>query len=201
VIVARIIRRLARGIVREMARRWLTTLLALVMLAGGVWSLWSRGMIPGAPAVGGLPGMERSASAATSDVREMTIDEIRPARGGRQLELVLKEKGGNRHLVMGVGEGEAMAIASDMGNRKANPPVTYDLMRTLIQELGGSVNRVVVSNVTETTFYAKVVMNAADRQIEVESRPSDAIALALRSKAPIFAETSVLDKAGRVNPG
>ena len=76
--------------------------------------------------------------------------------------------------------------------------MTYDLMRSMIKELGGQISRVIVNNVTDTTFYAKVVMNSEGRQIEIDSRPSDAIALALRAKAPIFAEGSVLDKAGVV---
>jgi bifunctional DNase/RNase len=85
-------------------------------------------------------------------------------------------------------------------NRQArlqvDPPTSYDLMRSLVQELGGTVNRVVVSNVTNETFYAKVIMSTDNRQIEVDSRPSDAIALALRAHVPIFAEASVLDRAG-----
>ena len=101
---------------------------------------------------------------------------------------------------MVAGLGEALAIAGDRNNSRSEQPRTYDLMRALVQELGGRVDRVVVNNVTDTTFYAKVVMRVDDRQIEVDSRPSDAIALALRAKAPIFAEVSVLEKAGVLNP-
>ena len=86
-------------------------------------------------------------------------------------------------------------------NRQArlqvDPPTSYDLMRSLVQELGGTVNRVVVSNVANETFYAKVIMSTDNRQIEVDSRPSDAIALALRAHVPIFAEASVLDRGRR----
>jgi bifunctional DNase/RNase len=105
---------------------------------------------------------------------------------------------------MAVGQSEALAIYSDL-NRQARlqiePPTSYDLMRSLVQELGGTVNRVVVNNVTNETFYAKVIMSTESRQVEVDSRPSDAIALALRAHVPIFAEASVLDRAGVVGGG
>jgi bifunctional DNase/RNase len=74
-------------------------------------------------------------------------------------------------------------------------------MRSLVQELGGTVNRVVVNNVSNETFYAKVVMSTESRQVEVDSRPSDAIALALRAHVPIYAATAVLDRAGVVSGG
>jgi len=184
-----------------MVHRWPTTLLALGLLVGGPLALWSRGMIPGMPPLPAVPGLESAGSGAVSDVREMTIESLRPARGGEQINLILKEKTGNRRLVIVVGQAEALAIASDLNKGRPERPITsYDLMRSIVQEFGGTVNRVVVNNVTETTFYAKVVVSASNRQIEVDSSPSDAIALALRSKAPIFAEANVLDKAGVLNP-
>jgi bifunctional DNase/RNase len=73
--------------------------------------------------------------------------------------------------------------------------MTYDLMRSLVTGLGGDLNRVVVNNVTDTTFFAKVVMSSNGREVEIDSRPSDAIALALRAKVPIFADATVLEKA------
>ena len=138
----------------------------------------------------------------STDVREMVVEEIRPIRGGEQINLILKEKAGNRRLVMSVGQSEALAIFVDLSaiqsraKPKVESPTSYDLMRSLVQELGGTVNRVVVNNVTNETFYAKVIMSTESRQVEVDSRPSDAIALALRARVPIFAESSVLDKAG-----
>jgi bifunctional DNase/RNase len=103
---------------------------------------------------------------------------------------------------MSVGLSEAIAIHTDLSamQTRAKPriegPTSYDLMRSLVQELGGTVSGVVVSNVSNETFYAKVIMNTDSRQLTVDSRPSDAIALALRARVPIFAESSVLDKAG-----
>lgn len=195
-IVAHVISRLLRGTVSGMLHRWPTTFLALALLVGGPAFLWSRGMVPGLPPFPAISGFEAFSRPAEVDIREMTVERVRPSRGGDQIFLILKEKTGNRRLEMGVGQGEALSIVSDLQNRRSDAPVTYDLMRQLVQELGGTVNRVVVNNVTETTFYAKVIMTTADRQIEVESRPSDAIALALRTKAPIFAEATVLERAG-----
>jgi bifunctional DNase/RNase len=176
--------------------RWFTTLVTLGLIAGAAYGLAVQGMIPGVT----LPSAVTTASApSSSDMREMAVEEIRPNRAGDQITLILKEKRGNRRLVMAVGQSEALAIYSDM-NRQARlqvePPTSYDLMRSLVQELGGTVNRVVVSNVTNETFYAKVIMTTDSRQVEVDSRPSDAIALALRAHVPIFAEASVLDRAG-----
>jgi bifunctional DNase/RNase len=198
VIVGHVLKRLVRGMVVGIVHRWFISLLTLGLIGGVAYGLVDQGLIPGVT----LPNaLTTSASSAptSSDMREMAVEEIRPNRAGDQITLILKEKRGNRRLVMAVGQSEALAIYSDM-NRQARlqvePPTSYDLMRSLVQELGGTVNRVVVSNVTNETFYAKVVMSTDNRQIEVDSRPSDAIALALRAHVPIFAAASVLDRAG-----
>jgi bifunctional DNase/RNase len=182
--------------------RWFITLLTLGLIGGVAYALAAQGMIPGVTVPASM--MASTSPQSTGDVREMSVEEIRPNRTGDQITLILKEKGGNRRLVMAVGQSEALAIYSDM-NRQARlqvePPTSYDLMRSLVQELGGTVNRVVVNNVTNETFYAKVIMSTESRQVEVDSRPSDAIALALRAHVPIFAEVSVLDRAGVVGGG
>jgi len=199
VIVGHIVKRLVCGMAVGLMRRWITTLLVVGMIGGALYGLAVRGMlqVPGlTPATAGAAG-----SPATGDIREMLVEEI---RNGDQIMLILKEKAGNRRLVMTVGLSEALAVASDMnpgqqGGRakpKVEPPTSYDLMRTMVKELGGTVNRVVVTNVSNETFYAKVIMNTDSRMVEVESRPSDAIALALRARVPIFAAASVLDRAG-----
>jgi bifunctional DNase/RNase len=200
VIVGHVLKRLVRGMAVGIVRRWFTSLLALGLILGTGYGLAMQGLVQ----VPGLtPTAESGAAAPTStDVREMVVEEIRPIRGGEQINLILKEKSGNRRLVMSVGQSEALAIFVDLSaiQSRAKPkiesPTSYDLMRSLVQELGGTVNRVVVNNVSNETFYAKVVMSTESRQVEVDSRPSDAIALALRIRVPIFAESSVLDKAG-----
>ena len=199
-IVGHVFKRLVRGMVVGIVHRWVTTLLVLGLIGGLVYGLAVQGMIQ-------IPGLvltpDQTAAAPTStDVREMLVEEIRPVRGGDQINLILKEKSGGRRLVMSVGQSEALAIYTDLSalqsraRPKVESPTSYDLMRSLVQELGGTVSRVVVSNVSNETFYAKVVMSTDTRQVEVDSRPSDAIALALRARVPIFAEVSVLDRAG-----
>jgi bifunctional DNase/RNase len=204
VIVGHVIARLVRGMVVGIVHRWFTSLLVVGLTAGAVYGLAVQGMIQ----VPGLtPTPDAIASSATSsDVREMEVQDIQPkqSRTGEleRIDLILKEKSGNRRLVMSVGQSEAMAIFVDLtamrsrAKPKIDAPTSYDLMRSLVQELGGTVNRVVVNNVTNETFYAKVIMSTDSRLVEVDSRPSDAIALALRARVPIFAESSVLDKAG-----
>ncbi len=203
-VLAHIFGRLIVGVLRGMLHRWPSTVLALTLLIGGGLVLGSRGLIPGMPALSELPGFEgaTASTAAASDTREMVVENMQPVRNGEQVNLILKEKSGNRRLIVIAGMSEALGIAG-VGNQEAarsEPSKTYDFMSSLVQELGGRVDRVVVNNVTDTTFYAKVIMRTDGRQIEVESRPSDAVALALRAKAPIFAEVSVLDKAGVLNP-
>jgi bifunctional DNase/RNase len=200
VIVGHVLMRLARGMAVGIMRRWVTSLLVVGLLAGAVYGMAMQGIIQ-------IPGLTPAPDAITAlptstDVREMVVEEIRPIRGGDQINLILKEKVGNRRLVMSVGQSEALAIFVDLSalqsraKPKVESPTSYDLMRSLVQELGGTVNRVVVNNVTNETFYAKVIMSTDSRQVEVDSRPSDAIALALRARVPIFADSTVLDKAG-----
>jgi uncharacterized protein len=200
VIVVHVITRLVRGMAVGIVHRWFTSLLAIGLILGAGYGLAVQGLIQ-VPGI--TPDPDSVGSAPTSsDVREMVVEEIRPIRGGEQINLILKEKAGNRRLVMSVGQSEALAIFVDLSalqsraKPKVESPTSYDLMRSLVQELGGTVNRVVVNNVSNETFYAKVIMSTESRQIEVDSRPSDAIALALRARVPIFAESSVLDKAG-----
>src|SRR5205823_3697739 len=152
-IVGHILKRLVRGMAVGVVRRWFTTLVTVGLIGGAAYGLAAQGMIPGVT----LPSTALTSAPTTSDVREMAVEDIRQNRAGDQITLVLKEKRGNRRLVMSVGMSEALAIASDL-NRQArtqiDPPTSYDLMRSLVQELGGTVNRVVVSNVTNETFYA-----------------------------------------------
>ena len=204
-IVGHVLNRLVRGMIGGIVHRWVTSLMVLGLIGGVAYALAVQGLIQ-------IPGLvltsDSTASAPTSaDVREMLVEEIRPVRGGEQINLILKEKSGNRRLVMSVGQSEALAIYTDLSVLQARTrprvegPTSYDLMRSLVSELGGTVSRVVVSNVSNETFYAKVIMSTDSRQLEVDSRPSDAIALALRAKVPIFAEVSVLDRAGVAGGG
>jgi len=131
-----------------------------------------------------------------SSMIEMTIDSIRVSLMNYQRVVILKEKGANRYLPIWIGPNEADAIAVKLQNVELARPLTHDLLRSVIEVLGASVNFVVVNELQNDTFYAKLSLSLDGEQIEVDSRPSDGLALAVRAGAPIYAEESVLDKAG-----
>lgn len=108
--------------------------------------------------------------------------------------IVLKEKYGDKTLPIWIGLFEAQAIALAMENIKPPRPLTHDLAKSLIEKLRGKVDRVVINDLRHNTFYAKILIKQNGESIQVDSRPSDAIALALRLKVPIFIEEAVLDK-------
>jgi len=127
---------------------------------------------------------------------EMTVDSIRVSLMNYQRVVILKEKMTDRYLPIWIGAAEADAIAVKLQGVNVPRPMTHDLLNTVVDVLGASVNSIIVSDLKNDTFYAKVVLNVDGGQMEVDSRPSDAIALAVRVNAPIYAEEGVLDKAG-----
>lgn len=127
---------------------------------------------------------------------EMSIDSIRVSLMNYQRVVILKEKGSNRYLPIWIGPNEADAIAVKLQNIELARPLTHDLLQSVITTLGASVNYIVVSELENDTFYAKLSLNIDGKQIEVDSRPSDAIALAVRAGVPVYAEETVLEKAG-----
>jgi hypothetical protein len=112
--------------------------------------------------------------------------------------IVLRDREGQRVLPIWVGVFEANAIALQMENVQTPRPMTHDLMKNLLEEVGAEVERITVTALRDGTFYAEIVLSAAGEVRTVSSRPSDAIALAIRIGSPIFAEEEVLDEAGRV---
>ena len=108
--------------------------------------------------------------------------------------IVLKEKEGDKTLPIWIGLFEAQSIALAMENIKPPRPLTHDLAKSLIEKLKGKVDRVVINDLRHNTFYAKIMIRQNGEDIQVDSRPSDAIALALRLGVPIFIEEEVLDK-------
>jgi len=108
--------------------------------------------------------------------------------------IVLKEKSGDKTLPIWIGLFEAQSIALAMENIKPPRPLTHDLAKSLIEKLKGKVDKVVINDLRNNTFYAKILIRQNGEDIQVDSRPSDAIALALRLKVPIFIEEEVLDK-------
>ena len=127
---------------------------------------------------------------------EMSIDSIRVSIMNYQRVVILRVKETDRYLPIWIGPNEADAIALKLQDVSVPRPLTHDLLRAVIASLGASVNRIVVSELSNDTFYAKIVLQHNGTTMEVDSRPSDAIALAVRSQAPIYAEDAVVEKAG-----
>jgi hypothetical protein len=109
--------------------------------------------------------------------------------------VVLRDTEGQRVLPIWVGVFEANAIALQIENVTTPRPMTHDLLRNIIADLRGTVDRVVVTDLKENTFYAVIYLRVGEELIAVDARPSDAIALALRTKAPMFVDESVLENA------
>ena len=109
--------------------------------------------------------------------------------------IILRDQNGDRVLPIWVGIFEANAIALQMENIATPRPMTHDLLRNVIGELKGRVQKVVVSELRENTFYALIYVEAGGEVLAIDARPSDAIALALRARAPILVEEAVLDGA------
>jgi hypothetical protein len=127
---------------------------------------------------------------------EMSIDSIRVSLMNYQRVVILKEKNSKRYLPIWIGPAEADAIAVKLQGVNVPRPLTHDLLSSVIDSLGATIESIIVSDLKSDTFYAKILLNVDGGQIEVDSRPSDALALAVRTEAPIFAEEAVMDKAG-----
>jgi len=115
--------------------------------------------------------------------------------------VILKEIGGERTLPIWIGLLEATAIASEMENVKFSRPMTHDLMKNLLDQLNTRVARIEICDLRDNTFYALVYLAAQDKELTMDARPSDAIALALRMQAPIFVDEEVIQKSKAVDLG
>lgn len=110
--------------------------------------------------------------------------------------VLLREQGGSRYLPIWIGAIEATAIAYALEGVEHQRPLTHDLFRDSVNALGSEVDRVVVTELKDNIFFADLVFRRDDAEIHVSARPSDAIALAARTKAPLFADAQVLEDAG-----
>ena len=129
---------------------------------------------------------------------EVTIDSIRVSLMNYQRVVILKEKTSERYLPIWIGPAEADAIAVKLQGVNVPRPLTHDLLSSVIDTLGAGIDFIVINDLKNDTFFANIVMNIDSEQIKVDSRPSDALALAVRVSAPIYVEESVLDRAGIV---
>ena len=114
----------------------------------------------------------------------------------RQPIVLLKVEGKNRFLPIWIGHPEAAAILMKLQKAELPRPMTHDLLASVVERLSASVARVLVTELRENTFYAILQLDAAGGEIQVDSRPSDAIALAVRTEAPIFVSTELLETNG-----
>jgi len=127
---------------------------------------------------------------------EMTIDSIRVSLMNYQRVVILKEKMARRYLPIWIGPAEADAIAVKLQGVNVPRPLTHDLLSLVIDSLGATIDSIIVSDLKSDTFYAKIILNVDGEQMEIDSRPSDALALAVRAEVPIYVDEAVLDKAG-----
>ncbi len=131
---------------------------------------------------------------------ETVVEAIRINVVTEQHVVILKELAGTRVIPIWIGRDVAEAIALELQRAQIGRPMTHDLLRSVIRELGGEIGRVVVNDLRDQTFYAEIEIVVDGRSVNVDSRPSDAIALAVRAQAPIFVEEHVMDQAGLVLP-
>jgi uncharacterized protein len=114
--------------------------------------------------------------------------------------VVLKDEEEKFFLPIWVGIFEANAIALQLENVSTPRPMTHDLLKNMIGELEGRVTRIVINDLRDSTFFAQIRILTGGKTLEVDARPSDAIALALRTEAPIFVAQTVLDQAQTISP-
>ncbi len=127
---------------------------------------------------------------------EMTIDRIGVSLNSYQRVVILKERDTERRLIIWIGPAEAESIAIKMQNVRVPRPLTHDLLNSVIPELGGEIRHVLISELKDDTFFAQIIVRHGDKDIVVDSRPSDAVALAVRADVPIYAADDVLYEAG-----
>ncbi|XWX02937.1 bifunctional nuclease family protein [Aggregatilineales bacterium SYSU G02658] len=123
---------------------------------------------------------------------EVQIDSIRVSLTNQQRVVVLKEINADRYLPIWIGQFEAEAITIELQESEQKRPLTHDLLKSVIGALGGKVRHIYINDIRNAIFYARIVIDVNGQTIEVDSRPSDAIALAVRVKCGIFVSDAVM---------
>lgn len=126
---------------------------------------------------------------------KVTIDSVRASLLSQHRVVVLKEEGVERYLAIWIGPYEADAITIKLQSVEIARPLTHDLLHQSITKLGAKVSHILVNDLHDDTFYARVVMDRDGERLELDSRPSDAIALAVRTQSPIFVSEEVMEQA------
>jgi bifunctional DNase/RNase len=130
------------------------------------------------------------------DLHEMVVESVRVHMLSSQHVVILREADRERYLPIWIGSWEAQSIAMKLQGVEAERPLTHDLLAGILADLTVDVRRIVVSDLADETYRARIVLGHEGEVYEIDSRPSDAIALAVRVSAPIFATEAVLDRAG-----
>lgn len=126
----------------------------------------------------------------------VVVDSIRVSLLTQHRVVVLRETDSRRYLPIWIGPFEADAIAMAIQGHEPQRPMTHDLLKSLIGEMGGQISHIFVNDIQDNTFFARIVIEQQGRTVEIDARPSDAIALAVRTDTPIYVEPQVLDQAG-----
>lgn len=129
---------------------------------------------------------------------EMTVESVRINLATQQRVVILKATKQERYLFIWIAYAEAYAIAVELQGTTSPRPLTHDLLKNVIEELNAKIVSIVISDLIDEIYYARIVLDVDGRHVEIDSRPSDAIALAVRAKTPIYVEESVLERAGVV---
>ena len=126
---------------------------------------------------------------------ELAVDSVQVSLISNQRVVLLKERNADRYLPIWIGPFEADAIALELGEATIARPLTHDLLKSIILELGGTVSYVLINALSSNTFYARIVLEVSGEITDIDSRPSDAIALAVRTKSPVFVSEEVMEQA------
>jgi uncharacterized protein len=127
---------------------------------------------------------------------EMTVESVRINLQTSQRVVTLKASQHERYLFIWIAPAEAYAIAIELQGTSSPRPLTHDLLKNVIHDLGATITSIIISDLVDDIFHARIVLDVDGRHVEVDSRPSDAIALAVRAHTSIFVEESVLERAG-----
>ena len=131
-----------------------------------------------------------------TELVEMVVESVRVHMLSNRHVVILKETDRDRYLPIWIGAWEASAIAMKLQGLSPERPLTHDLFATTLEQLGVRVDRVVISELADETFHARLILEGAGGTVEVDARPSDALALAVRAGVRIFAADAVLEQAG-----
>src|SRR3954447_1022927 len=146
-------------------------------------------------------GGASNGNGADGALNEMVVESVRVHMMSSQHVVILRDTTHDRYLPIWIGPWEANAIAMRLQGVVPERPMTDDLFSQTLAECGVTVKRIIVSDLSEDTFRARLMLQIDGREVDLDARPSDAIALAVRAGVPIFATDSVLDRAGVIPEG